>query len=126
MSEADRPGFGGYPISWTTPDTTPSIYPRRECKELPGWLSFDNQVNDSVYNKEEFKKKKNLIFVFKMRVNYCFQILTFDGYFQETVWEVDKCPLNVRKVKIYYFLEDGTIQVNEPKVDNSGMTQGCF
>ena len=61
-----------------------------------------------------------------MRVNYCFQILTFDGYFQETVWEVDKCPLNVRKVKIYYFLEDGTIQVNEPKVDNSGMTQGCF
>ena len=54
LSEADRPGFGGYPISWTTPDTTPSIYPRRECKELPGWLSFDNQVNDSVYNKEEF------------------------------------------------------------------------
>ena len=40
------------------------------------------------------------------------------------MWEVDKCPFQVRKVKIYFYPEDGTIQVNEPRVDNSGMAQG--
>ncbi|KAK6633223.1 hypothetical protein RUM44_003824 [Polyplax serrata] len=96
LSEADRPGCGGYPLSWVTPDTTPSLYPRRECVELPGWLAYDKQI------------------------------LTFEAYFQEALWEVDKCPFQIRKVKIFYFPEDGTIQVNEPKVDNSGMTQGVL
>lgn len=44
LTEADSPGIGGYPLVWATPDTTPSIYPRRECKELPAWLAFDKQV----------------------------------------------------------------------------------
>lgn len=79
-----------------TPDKTPSIYPRRECKELPGWIAFDKQI------------------------------LTFDAYFQEAMWEVDKCPFQIRKVKIYFYPEDGTIQVNEPRVDNSGMAQGNY
>lgn len=60
------------------------------------------------------------------RVNLWLQILTFEAYFQEALWEVDKCPFQIRKVKIFYFPEDGTIQVNEPKVDNSGMTQGTL
>lgn len=35
-------------------------------------------------------------------------------------------PFLVRKVKIYFFLEDGTIQVTEPKIDNSGIEQGTL
>lgn len=53
-----------------------------------------------------------------------FQILTFEAYFQQAAWEIRKIPYQIRKVKILFFLEDGTIQVNEPRVDNSGMTQG--
>ncbi|XP_060652660.1 EF-hand domain-containing family member C2 isoform X2 [Drosophila nasuta] len=32
----------------------------------------------------------------------------------------------VRKVKIYFYLEDGTMQITEPKVENSGIPQGCL
>lgn len=35
-------------------------------------------------------------------------------------------PFQIRKVKIYFFLEDGTIQVVEPKVENSGVAQGTL
>lgn len=52
------------------------------------------------------------------------KILAFDGFFQETLQEVRGSPFQVRNVKIYYFLEDGTIQVVEPKVENSGISQG--
>lgn len=52
------------------------------------------------------------------------QILCFDGFFQETLQEMRNTPFIIRKVKIYFFLEDGTIQVTEPKVENSGIPQG--
>lgn len=32
----------------------------------------------------------------------------------------------VRKVVIYYYLEDDTCQIQEPKMDNSGMPQGAL
>ncbi len=32
----------------------------------------------------------------------------------------------VRRVVIYYYLEDDTLQVFEPKVDNAGIPQGAF
>lgn len=30
----------------------------------------------------------------------------------------------IRRYKIVFYLEDDTIQVNEPKVENSGLPQG--
>ncbi|KAL0281144.1 UNVERIFIED_CONTAM: hypothetical protein PYX00_002220 [Menopon gallinae] len=96
LTEADRPGPGGYPICWMKPDLYPSVYPRRETKELPGWIAYDKQI------------------------------LTFEAYFQQAAWEIHNIPYQIRKVKILFFLEDGTVQVNEPRVDNSGMTQGTL
>ena len=32
----------------------------------------------------------------------------------------------IRKCAIYYYLEDGTIHVTEPRVENSGLPQGLF
>ncbi|XP_030748074.1 EF-hand domain-containing family member C2-like [Sitophilus oryzae] len=77
-------------------DKFPSIYPPGQSVELPGWIVFDKQI------------------------------LCFDAYFQETLQEVPGSPFQVRKVKLYYFLEDGTIQVIEPKVENSGVSQGTL
>ena len=32
----------------------------------------------------------------------------------------------LRKCQFYYYLEDDTIQISEPKESNSGLTQGSF
>ncbi|XP_070395546.1 EF-hand domain-containing protein 1-like [Dermacentor albipictus] len=53
------------------------------------------------------------------------KVLHFQGYFRE---EVDNSPLEqyrVRPVDIFYFLEDDSISVREPKQENSGLSQGC-
>mmetsp|Transcript_11342 Transcript_11342/g.24429 ORF Transcript_11342/g.24429 Transcript_11342/m.24429 type:complete len:637 (-) Transcript_11342:94-2004(-) len=54
------------------------------------------------------------------------QVLHFMGYFQEPVHENPNENARIRYVDIYYYLEDGTMQVNEPKVENSGIPQGAF
>ncbi|CAH1368316.1 hypothetical protein MTP99_009686 [Tenebrio molitor] len=77
-------------------DKYPSLYPRGEVLELPSWIAFDKQI------------------------------LCFDAFFKETLQEVRGAPYAVRRVKIYFFLEDGTIQVTEPKVENSGIAQGTL
>lgn len=77
-------------------DRYPSVFARGEVADLPAWIAFDRQV------------------------------LCFDAFFQQTLQEVRGSPYQVRKVKIYFFLEDGTIQVIEPKVENSGVPQGTL
>ncbi|CAK9046445.1 unnamed protein product [Durusdinium trenchii] len=65
-----------------------------ETQELPAWDAFDRHV------------------------------LRFSGYFKESVVEANLENHRVRKAIIYYYLEDDTCQIQEPKVDNSGMPQG--
>ncbi|XP_067013861.2 EF-hand domain-containing family member C2 [Anabrus simplex] len=74
----------------------PSIFARGEVTDLPPWIVFDKQI------------------------------LCFDAYFQETAQEREGYAFHVRKCKIFFFLEDGTIKVSEPKVDNSGIPQGTL
>eukprot|EP00435_Cladocopium_sp_Y103_P059707 s418_g21.t1 len=65
-----------------------------QFQELPAWDAFDRHV------------------------------LRFTGYFKESVVETNLENFRVRKVVIYYYLEDDTCQIQEPKQDNSGMPQG--
>jgi hypothetical protein len=54
-------------------------------------------------------------------LKYDRQVLRFEGYFQESI---DESPLEnyrIRRVLIYYYLDDDTIHVNEPKTTNSGV-----
>ena len=51
-------------------------------------------------------------------------MLRFYGYFQEAVHEKREEQYRVRKCIILFYLEDDTIQVNEPQVENSGIPQG--
>uniref|UniRef100_A0A671QVC3 EF-hand domain-containing family member C2 n=1 Tax=Sinocyclocheilus anshuiensis TaxID=1608454 RepID=A0A671QVC3_9TELE len=53
------------------------------------------------------------------------QVLCFDAYFQETTSEKGKI-YRVQKCKIYFYLEDDTIQVVEPELKNSGIPQGTL
>lgn len=54
------------------------------------------------------------------------QVLRFFAYFQEPVHENPNENYRVRHCTIYFYLEDGTMQINEPKVENSGVPQGAF
>lgn len=48
------------------------------------------------------------------------QVLRFYGYFKESVVESRLENYRIRKLIIYYFLEDRSIMITEPKVVNSG------
>ncbi|KAJ8322048.1 hypothetical protein KUTeg_000519 [Tegillarca granosa] len=52
------------------------------------------------------------------------KVLRFNGYFKQTVHESPDEYFRVRPVDIYYYLEDDSISVVEPHVENSGMPQG--
>ncbi|CAM9435122.1 unnamed protein product, partial [Sphacelaria rigidula] len=57
------------------------------------------------------------------------QVLRFFAYFQEPVHEggsMDATGFRVRKFSIMYFLADNTISIEEPRITNSGLTQGKF
>jgi hypothetical protein len=52
------------------------------------------------------------------------KVLKFNAYFKQTVHESPNEHFRVRPVKIYYYLEDDSISVVEPVVENCGMPQG--
>jgi len=53
-------------------------------------------------------------------------VLRFFAYYKEAVHESRMENYRVRKVTLLYYLEDNTVQVNEPKEENSGIPQGAF
>lgn len=53
------------------------------------------------------------------------QVMTFDAWFLQIAPE-DKIKQYIRQVKIFYYLEDDTISIIEPSVENSGLLQGKF
>lgn len=53
------------------------------------------------------------------------KVLCFYGYFQESLHDM-RVTYQVRKVKILFYLEDGSMQVSEPRTLNSGIPQGCL
>ncbi|XP_056420005.1 EF-hand domain-containing protein 1 isoform X2 [Hyla sarda] len=54
------------------------------------------------------------------------KVLKFEAYFKEAVPISQDEHYRVRRVSVYYYLEDDTISVVEPLVENSGIPQGTF
>lgn len=54
------------------------------------------------------------------------QVLRFHAYFKESVVESRLENYRIRKVTIFYFLEDKSIMITEPKITNAGQPQGAF
>lgn len=52
--------------------------------------------------------------------------MRFYGYFKESVVESRLENHRIRKLIIFYFLEDRSVMINEPKQVNSGTPQGSF
>ena len=53
-------------------------------------------------------------------------VLQFSGFFKESVVESNLENFRIWNVTIYYYLEDSTIMITEPKEMNSGIPQGVF
>lgn len=92
----EKSGIGGEPLPGQKLRPKHSVYPKGVGPEAPAWVAFDRQV------------------------------LSFDAYFQEAVHEKREEQYRIRRCKIYFYLEDDSIQVNEPKVCNSGIPQGTL
>ena len=77
---------------------------------------------------------QNFFVIYAVTVSYCvhlyswiyFQVLKFFAYFKETVHESQQEYYRVRPVEIFYYLEDDSISVMEPHVENAGMPQVFF
>eukprot|EP00756_Hemistasia_phaeocysticola_P008401 Hpha_TRINITY_DN14610_c2_g16::TRINITY_DN14610_c2_g16_i1::g.48389::m.48389 len=54
------------------------------------------------------------------------KVLRFSAYYQENVHESRAEKSRIRRCMMYYYLEDDTMSVAEPKEDNSGMPQGAL
>ena len=52
--------------------------------------------------------------------------MRFHGFFKEHVVESRLENSRVRKVTIFYYLEDKSVMITEPKQTNSGTPQGAF
>ncbi|KAI8618765.1 hypothetical protein BC830DRAFT_1165937 [Chytriomyces sp. MP71] len=97
----ERPGIGGKILFGQAEATIASSvdkYPHSKAIGdcVPAWLAFDRKV------------------------------LRFYAYFQEAVHEKREEQYRVRRVNIYFYLEDDTIHVSEPKYANSGIPQGVM
>lgn len=66
------------------------------CRRLPPWVAFDRKV------------------------------VRFYGYFKEAVYSSPIENYRCRKCVVYYYLEDDSIHIAEPKIENSGIPQGVF
>jgi hypothetical protein len=53
-------------------------------------------------------------------------VLRFYGYFKESCVETPIEQFRIRKVIIYFYLDDNSIEVIQPKQTNSGVPQGIF
>jgi EF-hand domain-containing protein 1 len=53
-------------------------------------------------------------------------VLRFTGYFKEAVVESRLENFRYHHLTVFYFLEDKSIMITEPKVVNSGVPQGQF
>jgi len=59
-------------------------------------------------------------------VAYDRKVLRFYAYFKEAVFSSPVEDRRIRKCVVYYYLEDDSVHVAEPKVENSGIPQGVF
>lgn len=53
-------------------------------------------------------------------------MLRFFGYFKEDVHSSQKETWRVRRVIFYYYLEDDSLHIAEPRQENSGIPQGVL
>lgn len=102
--------------------TTLEVDPLPTAEEL--LKAMDNDPRIMYGNKQYHAKKIEPRFV-PAHVAFDKVVLRFDGYYKQTVHESTE-QYHLRKVRIHYYVEDDSIAVVEPPVENSGIPQGVL
>lgn len=95
--------------------------------KLPQWVENDRKVCWTYWGVGKHAGKRHGPFLDALGL--CVQVLRFYGYFKESVVESNMENHRIRKVILYYYLEDDSMHVAEPRQDNSGIPQvrlTCF
>ena len=98
-----------------------------EIQELfePTYVKLDKQVSKNSFW-TVFPYFNITVIILTFIEFFLNQVLRFYGYFKEAVVESRLENFRIRKLIIYYFLEDRSILIVEPKVVNAGAPQGAF
>nr|XP_044995962.1 EF-hand domain-containing family member C2 [Jaculus jaculus] len=94
LTSEEKPGIGGQPLYGQKIKPQTSPFPQGDGCNAPSWAAFDKQV------------------------------LCFDAYLEDELPDKREEDYRIRYYKIYFYIEDGTIQVDEPEVYNSGLLPG--
>ncbi|XP_033979572.1 LOW QUALITY PROTEIN: EF-hand domain-containing family member C2 [Trematomus bernacchii] len=92
----EKPGIGGELLLGQEIKPKFSVYPKGEGSDLPAWVAFDKQA------------------------------LCFEAFCKEAETQAQDEKYRIRKFKIFFFLEDDTMQVVEPENKNSGIPHGTL
>lgn len=82
------------------------------------YFSYDPSLT---YGRSKGYPKRQVIPHYVLFAQKC---LNFKAFFRQSVYNSPSEHHRIRHVNIIYFLEDDTLCVNEPPVDNSGFQQG--
>ncbi|EFC40301.1 hypothetical protein NAEGRDRAFT_81047 [Naegleria gruberi] len=90
-----------------------------ETEKLAEMLKSTTQLYKTSVTNNDTTKKENWLSLEK-------KVLRFNAFFKEGVHESAVEQSRVRKCVIFYYLEDDTMHISEPKQDNSGIPQGTL
>lgn len=120
-----------------TPGVPSKAYALAELLKAPSWRltgvpgeerESAAQVLARARAREEPTKRDNMKWPRKAPswLKHDKQVLRFYAFFQETVVERWDENCRYRNCVILYYMEDATIRISEPKIENSGIPQGSF
>jgi EF-hand domain-containing protein 1 len=97
----------------------------KSYQDISGRYSLKSQKEDRYHNRHHLPfTATNSVPNFIVSEHPQGKICRFIGYFFETNPKNLNEPLRTRKVDILYYLADDTIEIIEPKINNSGAIQG--
>jgi hypothetical protein len=124
-------GIGGEPLPVASELSPEELL--KEMKDNPFIIythknkEFCPYKRGGISNYDELLKVQNEPQSYKIPsyIAYDKMVLRFFGYYKESTYQSSE-QYHLRKVVIYYYLEDNTMRVNEPQVENSGIPQGVL
>ncbi len=105
------------------------------ASKLPKWVEYDRKVCASPVDDIEDIWTTCTVNLFciavgglsrsnlKKLLRWGCQVLRWFAYFKESVIESAQEQYRIRRITILYYLEDDTLEVTEPKQENSGILQ---
>lgn len=114
--------FKSKPFFGATNNATSGVNSMSQSSNInPSKLKFGESIKSQSVNRNESFPR-----ILPQWIKFDKQVLKFTSYFVEPISESNVENYRIRPCKIYYYLDDETIQVFETKSENSGLPQGTI